>query len=141
MPVYQGKNSCYAKREGYYVKRIREPGIDTLREAAAIARLILRDYRRGYTYKQGSCEKIQMTRDLFEKRLRFLVFLAKRHGAPEEVVEAVKRLVGYALRRGKLPKTVKVGDRRLRVRSLLRGMYARAAAKGENRRRASATKR
>jgi len=50
MTIYQGPDSCYARREGIYVKRARRPGIDTLAEAAAIAKLILRDLKRGYTY-------------------------------------------------------------------------------------------
>ncbi len=111
MQVYQGKDSCYAKLGDYYVKRIREPGINTVREAVAIARLILRGYRRGWTYRQGGCEKIDMTRDLFKKRLGFLVFLARVHGAPLEVVDAVRRLVRYVLRHKKLPKTIGVTAR------------------------------
>ena len=136
MTVYEGPDSCYAELEGRYVKRVGWSGLDALREAVAIARLILRDYRRGFTYKQGSCEKIPMTRDLFSKRLHFLVFLARRHGAPEEVVDAVRRLVRYLLRREKLPKTIRVSGRRLRAKSLLRGMYARAAAQRKTRAKA-----
>ena len=71
---------------------------------------------------------------MFEKRLRFLVFLAGVHGAPREVVEAAGRLARYVLRRGKPPKTIRVGDARLQAESRLRGMYARVQAKRAKRR-------
>ncbi len=141
MAVYQGPGSCYARREGRYVKWVEWSGLGALRAAAAIARLILRDYRRGYTYEQGTCRRIRMDHDLFEKRLRFLVFLARVHGAPPKVVDAVERLVRYVLRHKKLPKTIKVGDERLQVKSLVRGMYARIKASKKTRQRAKAKRR
>jgi len=109
--VYQGADSCYARREGVYVKRVRRPGIDTLREAAGILRLILRDYRRGWTYEQGTCRKIRMSRRLFEERVRFVKFLARQHGAKGETLEAIDRLVDYVLEHKRLPKRLKVGSR------------------------------
>ena len=118
--VYQGPKSCYARREGIYVKKARRPGIDTLAEAAAIARLILRDLRRGHTYENGTCRKIRMTRRLAVRRLNFLKLLARRHGAPRRVVEAVDSLVEYVLREWRLPG----GE----VRELARRMLARAKA-------------
>ncbi len=117
MPVYQGKDSCYAKREGIYVRRARRPGIDTLAEAAAIARLVLRDLRRGYTYENGTCRKVKMTKRLAKRRLIFLGLLARRHRAPRRIVEAVDALVEYVLREWKLPG----GE----VRELSRRMIAR----------------
>ena len=77
--VYQGHESCYARREGIYVKRIARTGIDTLAEAAAIAYLILRDYRRGWTYDRQSCRRIPMTQKLFKARLRALVRYSAIH--------------------------------------------------------------
>ncbi len=103
MPVYQGPRSCYARREGLYVRRARRPGIDTLAEAAAIARLILRDLRRGYTYEDRTCRKIRMTRRLAVRRLNFLRLLARRHRAPRRVADAVDSLVEYVLRKWRLP--------------------------------------
>ena len=125
MPVYQGANSCYALNEQVYVSRLRRPGIDTLREAAGILRLILRDYRRGWTYRQGDCKKIRMTRELFEKRVRFVAFLAKQHGARGEVLRAVKRLVAYVLAHGRLPRRISVGGRRVDVERLAGEAIAR----------------
>ena len=125
MPVYQGANSCYALNEQVYVKRLRRPGIDTLREAAGILRLILRDYRRGWTYRQGDCKKIRMTRELFERRVRFVAFLAKEHGARGEVLRAVERLVDYVLEHKRLPKRLKVGDRYVDVGKLAEEAIAR----------------
>ncbi|MEB2836103.1 MAG: hypothetical protein GSR80_000119 [Desulfurococcales archaeon] len=120
MPVYQGKNSCYARREGVYVRKARRPGVDTLAEAAAIARLILRDLKRGYTYENGTCRKVKMSKSLAVRRLNFLKLLARRHGAPRRVVEAVDSLVEYVLREWRLPG----GE----VRELARRMLARAKA-------------
>ncbi len=120
MPVYQGKNSCYAKREGVYVRRARRPGIDTLAEAAAIAKLILRDLKRGYTYENGSCRKIRMTRKLAVRRLNFLKLLVRRRGAPKRIVEAVDMLVDYVLEFWRLPG----GD----IATLARRMLASAKA-------------
>ncbi|RLG80203.1 MAG: hypothetical protein DRO13_04270 [Thermoprotei archaeon] len=71
-PIYQGRNSCYSLRERFYVKRIETPGIDTISEAVGIARLILRDLRRGYTYDH-SCRKIKITPRLFSRRVRYIL--------------------------------------------------------------------
>ncbi len=92
------------------MKRIRRPGIDTLREAAGVLKLVLRDYRRGWTYEQGTCEKIDMTRELFERRVSFVKLLAREHGARGVVLEAIDRLVDYVLAHHKLPSRLKVGD-------------------------------
>ncbi|BAA79706.1 hypothetical protein APE_0730 [Aeropyrum pernix ovoid virus 1] len=104
MPVYQGPKSCYARKEGVYVRRARRPGIDTLAEAAAIAKLILRDLRRGYTYENRSCKRIKMTKELAVRRLNFLKLLARRHRAPRMIVEATDFLVEYVLREWRLPR-------------------------------------
>ena len=125
MPVYQGANSCYAMNEQVYVRRIRRKGIDTLREAAAILYLILKDYKRGWTYEQGSCRKIRMTKDLFEKRVRFVAFLAKQHGAEGEVLRAIRRLVRYVLRKKRLPRRIRVGRRNVNLQRLVDEALAR----------------
>ena len=113
MSVYQGANSCYALNEQIYVRRLRRPGVDTLKEASGILKLILRDYRRGWTYRQGDCKKIRMTRELFEKRVNFIKLLARRHGARGEVLKAIDRLVDYVLNHRRLPSRIKVGARYL----------------------------
>ena len=118
MSVYQGANSCYALNEQRYVERVRKPGIDTLREAAGILKLILRDLRRGWTYEQGTCRKIRMTRELFERRVNFVPFLAKKHGAKGEVLKAIKRMAEYVLANKKLPKKIKLGKHYVDVRKL-----------------------
>ncbi len=103
MPVYQGRDSCMARREGWYIKRIGHPGVDTISEAAALAWAVLRDYRRGYTYEQGSCRKIRMTWKLAKKRLRFIIRLARIHGATDRELVVIKRIVNHAIKRRKLP--------------------------------------
>ena len=123
VPVYQGADSCMARREGWYVKRIERPGVDTVAEAVALAWAILRDYRRGYTYDNDSvrCRKIRMTWKLAERRLVYLVALARKHGASEGELRVIRRLVEHALEHHRLPKTV---DGRS-VRAIVRRMIAR----------------
>ena len=118
MSVYQGANSCYALNEQRYVERVRKPGIDTLREAAGILKLILRDYRRGWTYRQGDCKKIRMTRELFEKRVNFIKLLARRHGAKGAVLDTIDRLVDYVLEHKRLPKRLKLGKHYVDIKKL-----------------------
>ena len=125
MAVYQGADSCYALNEQIYVRRLRRSGVDTVREAAGILYLVLRDYRRGWTYRQGDCKKTRMTENLFEKRVRFVAALAKIHGAPRAAREAIERLVEHVLKKKRLPKTVQVGSRRLSVRKLVEEALAR----------------
>jgi len=106
MPVYQGRDSCMARREGWFIRRIQHPGIDTIDEAIALAWAILRDYRRGYTYDNDNCRKIRMTWDLAEKRLRYIRTLAVRHGASARELRVIDRLIDYVLSHRRLPKTV-----------------------------------
>ena len=107
MPVYQGRNSCFAKKEGKYVRRIEHPGIDTIQEAVALAYAVLRDYRRGYTYDaDNSCRKIKMTSELFKKRVRYIYTLARKHRASKRELKIIKKLVDYVIKHRRLPKTV-----------------------------------
>ena len=108
MPVYMGRDSCYALYEGVYVKRRGRRGIDTLIEAAGILRLILKDYRRGWTYEQGTCRKIPMTSELFRKRVKFVVKLAKMHGAKGRIYTMIKKLAAFVLKHRRLPKSNKI---------------------------------
>ena len=106
-PIYQGSNSCYAQYEGIYVKRISEPGIDTLTEAAGILALILRDYRRGWTYDDVSskkCRKIPMDPELFARRTNYVLTLAHRHRAPPSVIRRIEDLVQYVIKYKRLPR-------------------------------------
>ncbi len=105
-PIYQGDNSCYALREHVYVKRIEKPGIDTVAEAAGILYLILRDYRRGWTYDNNSprCSKIPMTLELFEKRARYVKILAKKHGASHSELKRIQQLIDYVIKYKRMPR-------------------------------------
>lgn len=101
---YMGRDSCLARREGVYVRRLRRPGIDTFKEAVGIAALVLRDYRRGYGYEdRAGCGRISFTRELAEKKLRYIIPLSVRHGASDRVLEKIEKLVGYAVKHKKLP--------------------------------------
>ncbi len=116
MPVYQGRDSCMARREGWFIRRIERPGVDTISEAVALAWAVLRDWRRGYTYDNDDCKKIRMAWDLAERRLRFIVRLARIHGASEAELRVIKRLVAYALRRKRLPRRIAGKDARAIVK-------------------------
>ena len=102
-----------------YVRRLRRKGIDTVAEAAAILYLIVRDYRRKKTYENGSCREIRMTKDLFEKRVNFVYFLAKRWKAGPRELRTIKHLVEFVLKHKRLPRTEK-------IRKLIRKAIAKA---------------
>ncbi len=99
--IYEGRNSCYALKRKVYVKRFPGKGIRSLAQAAAIASLLLWDYRRKRTFNH-ECREVGMTKELFEKRLDFLVLLAERHSS--KLAEEVRKLVKYVLRHEKIPK-------------------------------------
>ncbi|MEB3861462.1 MAG: hypothetical protein GSR84_04490 [Desulfurococcales archaeon] len=122
MPVYQGRDSCMARREGWFIRRVERPGIDTIDEAVALAWAILRDYRRGFTYDNDNCRKIRMTWDLAEKRLRYIRTLAVRHGASGREIRVIDRLIDYVLSHRRLPKTIA----RRSVRSIVERMRVKA---------------
>ena len=105
MPVYQGPDSCYAKREGMYVKRISKPGVDTIAEAAALAKLVLRDYKRGWTYDDNrGCKRIRMGKKLFRRRLYFIIYLAEVHGAGRRALKTIRYIVRYVEDNKRLPR-------------------------------------
>ena len=120
MPVYQGSNSCLARREGKYIRRIEGPGVDTIAEAAALAYAVLRDYRRGYTYDaDNGCRKIKMTNKLFKKRLKYIYTLSVRHGASKKEREIIKRLVNYVARKKRLPKTIQGRSTKAMIKKMI----------------------
>lgn len=120
MPVYQGRDSCYARREGKYIRRVARPGVDTVAEAAALAYVVLRDYRRGYTYDASNrCRKIKMTGELFRKRLRYIYTLANRHGASKKELKIIKRLVIYVAKKRRLPKTINGKSTKAMIRRMI----------------------
>lgn len=126
VPVYQGPNSCSARREGVYVRRLRGRGVDTVFEAVALAYMCLRDLRRGYTWENGSCRRIKMTGELFEKRVRFIYTLSLFHGADPKTRRIIRGLVEYVLKRRRLPKTVPMpSGARVPVREILARMIVR----------------
>jgi hypothetical protein len=90
--VYQGPNSCYAKFEGNYAPG---RGVNAFTVRFLVC-YILRDLKRGWTYKRGTCHRIKMTPKLAIKRFMYLITLARKH-APAHL-PAVKREVMRAIR-------------------------------------------
>ena len=80
--IYQGRQSCYAKKEGVYITGSRV----TPSNMKTFARLIQRDLRRGWTYDH-SCRKIKMTKSLAIKRMAYLKALCIKHTGREEACE------------------------------------------------------
>ncbi len=119
MPVYMGRNSGYARRFGLYVRRLRRKGIDTLREVLGITALICWDLKEGKTVN-ASGHVIRMDKELFKKRLNFIRTLEDIHKAPKEVKEVTEKVLRYALRHKKPPKAVKVHDRKLSTKAVLK---------------------
>jgi len=100
--IYEGSRSCWAKREGLYVRRSPNKGISSYGQAVAIATLVCYDYHRRRTYDGSRCVKEGMNKELFERRLNFLIMLAGRHSRRLE--ERVRKLVRYCLKHKKPPK-------------------------------------
>jgi len=124
--VYMGVNSCYARREGVFVARVKHPGIDTVAEAVGILYLIVRDRRRGWTYDQDNhCRKVRMTNRLFVERANYVRVLARRHGAGPHTLAVIDRLVEYVLSTGKLPRTVTYRRKRYSVDALVEAVLVR----------------
>ena len=94
--IYEGPSSCYAIREGVYVKG---RGV-TPETAVGIAYLLLRDLERGWTYDH-SCNRIPMTPQLFLQRLRYLYPLCVKHN--RESCDLVKALIDYVERHKAIP--------------------------------------
>jgi len=118
--IYQGRQSCYARKEGVYITGSKV----TPQNMKTFARLILRDLRRGWTYNE-SCRKIKMTKKLAIKRLAYLKALCVKHTGREEacdkayerdVAPAVLRLQGKKIvkpkKRSKKAKAAAVARRR-----------------------------
>jgi hypothetical protein len=80
--IYQGRDSCYAKKERTYITGSKV----TPSNMKTFARLILRDLRRGWTYNE-SCRKIKMTKKLAIKRLAYLKALCVKHTGREEACD------------------------------------------------------
>ncbi len=124
--VYMGVNSCYARKEGVFVARVKRPGIDTVVEAVGILYLIIRDRRRGWTYDQNNhCRKVSMSGKLFAERANYVRVLARRHGAGPHTLAVIDRLVEYVISYGRLPATVSYRGRRYRVESLVKAALAK----------------
>ncbi len=120
--IYLGPRSCYARREGIYVKG---EGVTSVRVAAGILYLLLRDLRRGWSYDHR-CRKVRVTRRLFEERARFLAILAGRHGASGWVRAAIEKLVEYTLEHRRLPEVLRIGRRVLHPKRLAEEAIAEA---------------
>ena len=101
--IYQGRDSCYAKKEGTYITGSKV----TPQNMKTFARLILRDLRRGWTYNE-SCRKIKMTKKLAIKRMAYLKALCIKHTGKEEACDrAYERDVAPAVLRLQGKKIVK----------------------------------
>jgi len=103
MPIYLGPRSVYARKEGIYVKPREKPGIDTIKEAAGILYLILRDFRRGWSYNQHG-KKVKMTPKLFALRVRYVFPLSRKHGASKREQAVILKLINHVLANKSLPK-------------------------------------
>jgi len=101
--IYQGRDSCYAKKEGVYITGSRV----TPSNMKTFVRFILRDLKRGWTYSE-SCRKIKMTKKLAIKRLAYLKALCVKHTGKEEACDrAYERNVAPAVLRLQGKKIVK----------------------------------
>ncbi|WP_066796279.1 hypothetical protein [Caldivirga sp. MU80] len=96
--IYMGRESCYAVKEGLYVK----PGLMDLGRAAAHLYLHLRDLKLGYTYNH-ECVRIRMSRRLFEARCKYLVKLCREQIEDEYECSQVEQLVNSVLENLRLP--------------------------------------
>ncbi len=104
MSDYMGRDSCLARKEGVYVRRLRRPGIDTFKEAVGIAALVLRDYYRGFGWEdRRGCGRIVFTGELADKKLQYIIPLSVRHGASDKVLARIEKLVEYAKTHKKIP--------------------------------------
>ena len=94
MNIYQGSGSAYARFEGVYA-----PGRGvSLETAVPIAALILRDWRRGWTYDRSGA-RVPMTAELARRRLWYLYPLCIKHGGSrcERVAQLAEKV--YLTRR------------------------------------------
>jgi hypothetical protein len=80
--IYQGRQSCYARKEGVYITGSKV----TPQNMKTFVRFILRDLKRGWTYDH-SCRKIKMTKSLAIKRLVYLKALCTKHTGREEACD------------------------------------------------------
>lgn len=99
--IYQGKDSCYARKEKIYVAG---SGV-TPRNMPTFVKFIMRDYNRGWTYDH-SCRKIRMTKTLAIKRLNYLITLCFRHYGNKG---AERKECRYAFARHVIPHLQKLG--------------------------------
>jgi hypothetical protein len=99
-PIYEGTRSAYARMEGAWVPG---RGVGDAGAAASIAALIVRDYRRGWTYDHYG-DAVPMTWDLARRRLLYLIPLAVKHGASRRDLRLIRDLVYRAAATGELPR-------------------------------------
>jgi len=96
-----GPRSCYAIKEGFYVKG---DGVN-YNTGLAILTLIHRDYRRGWTYDH-ECRRIPMSVELAYKRLRYLIPLCKKHYNGKGGCKNLEKLVNTYPIPYKLPRSL-----------------------------------
>jgi hypothetical protein len=121
--IYQGRDSCYAKKEGIYITGSRV----TPSNMKTFARLIQRDLRRGWTYDH-SCRKIKMTKKLAVRRLAYLKALCVKHTGKEEACDrAYERDVAPVVLKlsGKIVKTRKRASKKAKAAAVARARRRR----------------
>ena len=96
MSEYVGKRSCSAIRDGIYVDR---KGKRKLGYYYALLYFSLRDYLRGFKYDdRAKCSIVPCDEDCFEKKVQFVLYLAKKDKAPKDVIMKVAEAVQYVLK-------------------------------------------
>jgi hypothetical protein len=95
--IYQGPNSCWARREKIYVPG---SGIDA-RSAEGVLSLIEKELRRGWTYDR-SCRRIKMTPALARKRALYMIALARKHRGASEARRVAEVVHAWLEKRGLL---------------------------------------
>ena len=80
--IYQGRDSCYAKKERTYITGSKV----TPSNMKAFVRLIRYDLKRGWTYDH-SCRRIKMSKKLAIRRLVYLKALCIKHTGEEEACD------------------------------------------------------
>ena len=98
MNKYETASSAYAKKEGVYVPSTKV----NFRNGLNIASLILRDFKRGWTYN-SSGQRIPMNKYLFYHRLFYLIALCRKHTKNPSECRKLKNTVNYIYRHLKLP--------------------------------------
>ena len=94
-PIYLGYGSITCEKEHKCIPNIKKPGIDTLEEARAIVKEILRDLKEGKTWNHSGKE-IDMNLRRAIRRINYIKALAVKHGFPKHKMRELDRLLEKA---------------------------------------------